>query len=215
MNIILTLLAAAVLTAPKGSIYNNEQVVTNIDLSGLATAADIDKATNAVHVSTIAAVDVKRDKTDLAVYEMQDDVNGAYLPPEALPVVYGDEIIETRIYFKVMKPEDYAPFDAAYFIANKTDPMGNFYTDGKWYGGWSGLTFGGRDPIPGQWPVLVIPKKLAPSADKLATTSTVTQVARSVVNTVWDEKLGVAWEARMHNGCLYYVAVTNEPPEVK
>ena len=49
----------------------------------------------------------------------------------------------------------------------------------------------------------------------LATTSTVTQIARSVVNTVWDAELGVAWEARMHNGQLYYVAVTNQPPEVK
>lgn len=49
----------------------------------------------------------------------------------------------------------------------------------------------------------------------LATTSTVAQIARSVVNTVWDSELGVAWEARMHNGQLYYVAVTNQPPEVK
>jgi hypothetical protein len=37
----------------------------------------------------------------------------------------------------------------------------------------------------------------------------VTNVARSVVNTIWDPQLGVAWEARMHNGTLYYVAVTN------
>jgi uncharacterized secreted protein with C-terminal beta-propeller domain len=49
----------------------------------------------------------------------------------------------------------------------------------------------------------------------LATTSTVAQIARQVVNTVWDPELGVAWEARMHNGQLYYVAVTNQPPEVK
>lgn len=200
MNIIFTLLAAAVLTAPKGSIFNNGQIVTNVDLSGLATVADLD---------------AKRDKTDLAVYEMQDDVGGAYLPPEALPVVYGDEILETRIYFKVMSPEEHAPFDAAYFIADRNGPFGNFFTNGTWYGGISGLTFAGRDPIRGQWPYLIIPKKLAPSADQLAKTSTVAQVARSVVNTVWDEKLGVAWEARMHDGCLYYVAVTNEPPEVK
>jgi hypothetical protein len=50
-----------------------------------ATKAYVDKATNAVHVSTIAAVDAKRDKTDLTVYEIQDDVGGAYLPPECLP----------------------------------------------------------------------------------------------------------------------------------
>ena len=44
---------------------------------------------------------------------------------------------------------------------------------------------------------------------------TVTNVARSVVNSVWDASLGVAWEARMHNGHLYYIAVTNRPPEGK
>jgi hypothetical protein len=49
----------------------------------------------------------------------------------------------------------------------------------------------------------------------LPTHETVTNVARSVVNSVWDAALGVAWEARMHNGHLYYIAVTNKPPEVK
>lgn len=36
-----------------------------------------------------------------------------------------------------------------------------------------------------------------------------TNAARSVFGTVWDESLGVAWEARMHNGNLYYIATTN------
>ena len=51
--------------------------------------------------------------------------------------------------------------------------------------------------------------------EKLPTHETVTNVARSVVNSVWDASLGVAWEARMHNGHLYYIAVTNRPPEGK
>lgn len=34
------------------------------------------------------------------------------------------------------------------------------------------------------------------------------------IGTVWDSALGVAWEARMHNGHLYYIAVTNRQ-EVK
>lgn len=50
--------------------------------------------------------------------------------------------------------------------------------------------------------------------EKLPTHETVTNVARSVVNSVWDASLGVAWEARMHNGHLYYIAVTNRQ-EVK
>jgi hypothetical protein len=52
-------------------------------------------------------------------------------------------------------------------------------------------------------------------AKDVPTAETITNVARSVVNSVWDAALGVAWEARMHNGHLYYIAVTNKPPEVK
>lgn len=36
-----------------------------------------------------------------------------------------------------------------------------------------------------------------------------TNTARAVINSVWDEKLGVTWEARMYDGNLYYIAVTN------
>jgi hypothetical protein len=56
---------------------------------------------------------------------------------------------------------------------------------------------------------------MAKDLEKQPTHETVTNVARSVVNSVWDASLGVAWEARMHNGHLYYIAVTNKPPEVK
>lgn len=51
--------------------------------------------------------------------------------------------------------------------------------------------------------------------ENLPTAVTVTNIARSVVNSVWDGALNVAWEARMHNGHLYYIAVTNQPVEVK
>jgi hypothetical protein len=56
---------------------------------------------------------------------------------------------------------------------------------------------------------------MAKDLEKLPDHETVTNVARAVVNSVWDASLGVAWEARMHNGHLYYIAVTNKPPEVK
>jgi hypothetical protein len=56
---------------------------------------------------------------------------------------------------------------------------------------------------------------MAKDLEKLPTHETVTNVARSVVNSVWDASLGVAWQARMHNGHLYYIAVTNKPPEGK
>lgn len=51
----------------------------------------------------------------------------------------------------------------------------------------------------------------AKDLEKLPTHETVTNVARSVVGSVWDAQLGVAWQARMHNGHLYYIAVTNQP----
>ena len=54
---------------------------------------------------------------------------------------------------------------------------------------------------------------MAKDLEKLPDHETVTNVARSVVNSVWDASLGVAWEARMHNGHLYYIVVTNRPPE--
>jgi hypothetical protein len=49
-----------------------------------------------------------------------------------------------------------------------------------------------------------------PLRDLVVTPETVTNIARDVVNTIWDSSLGVAWEARMHNGHLYYIAVTNK-----
>ena len=45
--------------------------------------------------------------------------------------------------------------------------------------------------------------------------SVVTNIVRDNIGTIWDSSLGVAWQARMHNGHLYYIAVTNQPPEVK
>lgn len=46
-------------------------------------------------------------------------------------------------------------------------------------------------------------------ADSLATMSAITNAARDVVNTVYDEHLGISWTAKMYDGNLYYVAVTN------
>ncbi|MBP3405880.1 MAG: hypothetical protein J6N18_07235 [Kiritimatiellae bacterium] len=51
--------------------------------------------------------------------------------------------------------------------------------------------------------------------ETVAYASDVTNIVRETQGTVWDDALGVAWQARMHNGHLYYIAVTNQPPEVK
>jgi hypothetical protein len=118
-------------------------------------------------------------------------------------------------------PDPEAPFkkvltatgsDGASYFALLIDEGGRpMYEDG--YLTFS-MTYGGKPFKAGEWPILEPVTGISPTADQLATTSTVAKVARSVANTVWDAKLGVAWEARMHDGCLYYVAITNEPPEV-
>ena len=51
--------------------------------------------------------------------------------------------------------------------------------------------------------------------EQLPTASAVTNIVRDNIGTIWDASLGVAWQARMHNGHLYYIAATNQPPEVK
>ena len=41
MNILCAILAASVLTAPKGKIYNDSPVVTNVNFEGLAVKSEI------------------------------------------------------------------------------------------------------------------------------------------------------------------------------
>lgn len=43
----------------------------------------------------------------------------------------------------------------------------------------------------------------------IPTKETVKEMAGEALNTIYDEQLGVTWQARMVDGCLYYLAVTN------
>lgn len=52
---------------------------------------------------------------------------------------------------------------------------------------------------------------MAKDLEKLPTHEAVTNIVRDNIGSVWDAQLGVAWQARMHNGHLYYIAVTNQP----
>ena len=52
-------------------------------------------------------------------------------------------------------------------------------------------------------------------AKDVVSASVVTNIVRDNIGTVWDASLGVAWQARMHSGHLYYIAATNQPPEAK
>ena len=75
-------------------------------------------------------------------------------------------------------------------------------------GSWFGVT-ATRTRLPGGNALGLAMAKDAVSA------STVTNIVRDNIGTVWDASLGVAWQARMHNGHLYYIATTNQPPEGK
>ena len=183
---------------PPGYAYETDLkphslVVTNVVLDGVATAADLAD---------------KRDKTDLTVYKAD---HTARVAAQCFPIVfYGETINSERVrLYQIVPGGDYC-LDIGDYAG-----YCSFSADGFFAYGDPSVTYGGRKPVVGEWPRLEFVSTIAPTADTLATTSTVANIARSVVNTVWDAELGVAWEARMHNGQLYYVAVTNQPPEVK
>ena len=203
-------------TPPPGMAYETDLkphslVVTNVVLDGVATTADLD---------------AKRDKTDLTVYGLV--TNSYRLAKECLPVrgyiVREDRWSELDItsWETTDWPDPEGPFekiltakrsDGASYFSLLIDEGGRpIYEDGLVA---FSMTYGGKPFKEYKWPILEPVTGISPTADTLATTSTVAKVARSVVNTVWDSELGVAWEARMHNGQLYYVAVTNRPPEGK
>lgn len=61
--------------------------------------------------------------------------------------------------------------------------------------------------------LVVAPKKNAlglAMAKDVVSAPAITNIVRDNIGTVWDSSLGVAWQARMHNGHLYYIAVTNK-----
>ena len=189
---------------PPGMAYETDLkphslVVTNVVLDGVATTADLDG---------------KRDKADLKVYGEVADKTKPYLADDLFPIVcdFGGEGEKTLQKTDV----SFLPDERGFYLVRTVSghEMSLFDHDGVFQGGLY-MKYNGRDPINGSWPRLSFRLSIQPTADQFATTSTVAQVARQVVNTVWDSELGVAWEARMHNGQLYYVAVTNKPTEVK
>ena len=165
--------------------------------------------TNDVEAIVTNLTSNKRDKTDLAVYGKSSTPQ---LPAECFPInVYGVDYWQKDIYFSFV-PNGY-DVDIDMWLIGVGPSYAYFKSpDFVYYAGHE-MTFAGKNPIRDQWPKLEFP--IVTTTDTIATMSAVTNAARAVVNTIWDEKLGVAWEARMHNGQLYYVAVTNQPPEVK
>jgi hypothetical protein len=98
-----------------------------------------------------------------------------------------------------------------------------------WYPAFDGQLYFNSDPRPEdavavQWkpnqnwdqPFMLVAVRKKKNALGLAmakdvvSASEITNIVRDNIGTVWDNALGVAWQARMHNGHLYYIAVTNE-----
>jgi hypothetical protein len=71
------------------------------------------------------------------------------------------------------------------------------------------------DKLEGELPMNGVYKLTPIYADSLATMSAITNVARDVVNSLYDEEMGVTWQAKMNGGNHYYIAVTNVNLEAK
>ena len=80
MAVLAAALAATVLTAPKGKVYNDEPVVTNVTFEGLATTAEVEAKVAAATPADYAAV------SDLAKSAVQ--------PAELTPYAKKTEVVE-------------------------------------------------------------------------------------------------------------------------
>ena len=201
--------------ARKDKIFNDGFVVTNVtaDLSLLTTNDVCNIVTNEVaggrsewmwhceNPEIEAAINANPPTMDFLAYVDTDITSWGFIPPE----IEGFEIIApSGVSCDAPKDATYLYFAPSYRRDEWSDEYDG-YVEKMYY-----LT-ATRERITRNALGLAMMKDL----EKLPTHETVTNVARSVVNSVWDASLGVAWEARMHNGHLYYIAVTNRPPEGK
>jgi hypothetical protein len=165
-----------------------------------ATKAYVDKKT-----------DAKRDKADLTVYT--DDKNKFY------------GIAKWKVYFK---NDVYGVISDAYTKSPYINDSGSVYfsaVDGSCAVDMPDANTvivrsimniqTTMDKLEGELPMNGVYKLTPIYADSLATMSAITNVARDVVNSLYDEEMGVTWQAKMNGGNLYYVAVTNINLEAK
>ena len=186
MSVLLTILAATVLTAPKGDIYNDAPVVTNVSFEGLAMKDEIlpiegeywkaSADEYGVHIrKSTEWQDSFFSITPQYIYAYSRDVysgnSGEYTYFYAGGMAIGDR------YFRKEGISDTISFYQMYFPEISQDE-----------------TFAMRSDI--ERATNNIPQ-------------VVTNVVRSVQGLVYDEKLGITWKQTMYDGNLYYIAVTN------
>lgn len=147
-----TVVTSTPVPAPGGGGTGVEVVAPSPDGAGKAADA------NAVY----EALEDKRDKTDLTVYV--GDRNKPMLPPDALPVTWGDET-----GYKI----EISPYsDGEYLLRTVVNGfhIADFYSDGTLRSADPTTRFGGKPGIDGQWPKLIFGGAV-PTSDKVLTSA--------------------------------------------
>jgi hypothetical protein len=178
------------------------------DISGTNTIGDIGRAIGAVDQQTLDnAVGVKRDKSDLTVYsdKLSDFFGVGKWKVNVNHSIYGkiEGVTHTRhIDYGAVYWDDK---DMLYSLTSHDGTNITFNSIVHIYTTFSKLKGAEEDVT---WEFIPI------YADSLATMSAITNAARDVVNSLYDEEMGVTWQTKMNGGNLYYIAVTNVNLEV-
>jgi hypothetical protein len=173
-------LAASVLTAPKGEIFNDSPVVTNVSLAGLAKTDEVMPGKVEGYWESFA------DGMGITLSRPNDEMRSFQISPEGFSFYdyYGNTAqlndlglsIGSRIYQTYGIYDSGACYNLYFPLLTKDE------------------TFAVKSDIEN------ITKDLP---------QTVKEVVRDVQGLVYDEKLGITWKQTMYDGNLYYIAVTN------
>lgn len=181
MNILLAILAATALTAPKGKIYNDAPVVTNVSFEGLAKTDEVMPGKVEGYWESIA--------DGMGLYLYRPEVSSSIsIIPEGISIYNGNQTA--------------ALYGDGVYVGDTVYREDSILRNGV------RITF----PLLTKDETFAIKSDIERATDNIP--QVVTNVVRDIQGLVYDDKLGVAWEARMHDGALYYIAVTNRQ-EVK
>lgn len=181
MNMLLAIIAASVLTAPKGEIFNDAPVVTNVNLEGLAKVDE-----------------VMPGKGELW-YSMADDwgVN-----------LYFGEYYQMYITPQYIDAHDHVDGNYSYFEPRGLTVNGRCYYGSGISEFSNGIpTYQMYFPEISQDETFAMRSDIEGATNNIP--QVVTNVVRDVQGLVYDEKLGITWKQTMYDGNLYYIAVTN------
>jgi hypothetical protein len=183
-------LAASVLTAPKGEIYNDAPVVTNVSFEGLAKTTDVATLRNSLHSISNRAVN------SLGV----NISYSPYIKKNVFSVTNNLHFYGKRyMYFNVEDDEPISLYSEGDVVVRGANLYISDWDDFRIEGdkAWPEYEQSLPDYISETISAAVVP---APA---------ITNIVRDVQGLVYDEKLGITWKQTMYDGNLYYIAVTN------